>query len=194
VSNTEAKVVDVSDDSLPEITAPDSDDPEVRSKSGELWIRGPQVMVGYLDNEEATARTITPEGWLRTGDIVDLDRDGNVYVVDRMKELIKYKGYQVAPAELEALLLSHPDIADAGVVGVLRESDGEEVPRAFIVPQVREGSPVKVDAEELMGWVAEQVTPYKKIRYVDIVEAIPKSNTGKILRKDLKAVPLQVTA
>ncbi|WP_416372607.1 AMP-binding protein [Corynebacterium variabile] len=194
VSNTEAKVVDVSDDSLLEITAPDSDDPEVRSKSGELWIRGPQVMVGYLDNEEATARTITPEGWLRTGDIVDLDRDGNVYVVDRMKELIKYKGYQVAPAELEALLLSHPDIADAGVVGVLRESDGEEVPRAFIVPQVREGSPVKVDAEELMGWVAEQVTPYKKIRYVDIVEAIPKSNTGKILRKDLKAVPLQVTA
>ncbi|MGP5081950.1 AMP-binding protein [Corynebacterium variabile] len=194
VSNTEAKVVDISDDSLPEITAPDSDDPEVRSKSGELWIRGPQVMVGYLDNEEATARTITPEGWLRTGDIVDLDRDGNVYVVDRMKELIKYKGYQVAPAELEALLLSHPDIADAGVVGVLRESDGEEVPRAIIVPQVREGSPVKVDAEELMGWVAERVTPYKKFRYVDVVETIPKSNTGKILRKDLKAVPLQVTA
>jgi acyl-CoA synthetase (AMP-forming)/AMP-acid ligase II len=194
VSNTEAKVVDVSDESLPEITASDSDDPDARSASGELWIRGPQVMVGYLDNEEATARTVTPRNgcapaisWISTATATCTSSTG-------MKELIKYKGYQVAPAEFEALLLSHPDIADAGVVGVLRESDGEEVPRAFIVPQARDGAPVTVDADELLGWVAERVTPYKKFRYVDVVETIPKSNTGKILRKDLKEVPLQVTA
>jgi acyl-CoA synthetase (AMP-forming)/AMP-acid ligase II len=194
VSNTEAKIVDVSDDALPEILPPTSDDPDARSATGELWIRGPQVMVGYLDNDDATARTITPEGWLRTGDLVDMDREGNVYVVDRMKELIKYKGYQVAPAELEALLLTHPDIADAGVVGVTRPGDGEEVPRAFVVPQTRDGSRVAVDGEALMAWVAERVTPYKKIRYVEIVDEVPKSNTGKIMRKELKKIPLRVPA
>ncbi|PKZ40679.1 4-coumarate--CoA ligase family protein, partial [Kytococcus schroeteri] len=94
-----------------------------------------QVMLGYLNNEEATANTITPDGWLRTGDIANLDHLGNAYVVDRMKELIKYKGYQVAPAELEALLMTHEAIADAAVVGYLRESDGEELPRAFLVLQ-----------------------------------------------------------
>jgi acyl-CoA synthetase (AMP-forming)/AMP-acid ligase II len=188
VPNTEYRVVDVADESLPEILPPDAEGE--RSAAGELWIRGPQVMVGYLNNDEATERTITPDGWLRTGDIVEMDHDGFVYVVDRLKELIKYKGYQVAPAELEALLLTHPDIADAGVVGVTRPSDGEEVPRAFVVPQNRDGAPVAVDPEALMAWVAERVTPYKKIRYVDVVPEVPKSNTGKIMRKELKQVPL----
>lgn len=189
--NTEYRVVDVADESLPDIPLPDgTTGPDARSAAGELWIRGPQVMVGYLNNDEATAKTVTPDGWLRTGDIVEQDRDGYIYVVDRMKELIKYKGYQVAPAELEALLLTHPDIADAGVAGVIRPSDGEEVPRAFVVPRLRDGAPVEVDPAALMAWVAERVTPYKKIRYVDVVPEVPKSNTGKIMRKDLKKVPL----
>lgn len=191
VSNTEIKVVDITNDALEEIHPPSNEGE--RSPEGELWIRGPQVMLGYLNNEEATANTLTTDGWLRTGDIANLDHLGNAYVVDRMKELIKYKGYQVAPAELEALLMTHEAIADAAVVGYLRESDGEELPRAFLVLQqgVNPADP-SVSAEALMEWVAERVTPYKKIRMVEFVEAIPKSSTGKILRKDLKNVPASV--
>ena len=193
VSNTEVKVVDITTEDLEEIHPP-ADEGE-RSAEGEMWVRGPQVMLGYLNNEEATANTITPDGWLRTGDIANLDHLGNAYVVDRMKELIKYKGYQVAPAELEALLMTHEAIADAAVVGYLRESDGEELPRAFLVLQqgVDSNDPA-VRAEALMEWVAERVTPYKKIRMVEFIDAIPKSSTGKILRKDLKNVPVAAKA
>lgn len=178
VPNTDFKVVNV--ETLEEILPPVGE--EERSPNGELWVRGPQVMIGYLNNQEADAKTITPEGWLRTGDIVTMDRHGHVYVVDRMKELIKYKGYQVAPAELEALLLTHDSIADAAVVGTVRQSDGEEVPHAFVVAQAG----CEIDPEALMEWVAARVAPYKKIRMVDIIDAIPKSVTGKILRKDLR--------
>ena len=193
VSNTEVKIVDITTEDLAEIHPP-ADEGE-RSAEGEMWVRGPQVMLGYLNNEEATANTITPDGWLRTGDIANLDHLGNAYVVDRMKELIKYKGYQVAPAELEALLMTHEAIADAAVVGYLRESDGEELPRAFLVLQqgVDSNDPA-VRAEALMEWVAERVTPYKKIRMVEFIDVIPKSSTGKILRKDLKNVPVAVKA
>ncbi|MEK0371979.1 AMP-binding protein [Corynebacterium mastitidis] len=151
---------------------------------GELLIRGPQVMQGYLNNPEATATTLLPDGWMRTGDIVERGEYGELYVVDRAKEVIKYKGYQVAPSELEALLLTREDVADAAVVGAYRE--GLEIPRAFVVAA---GSR-SLDPEDIMEWVARRVTPYKKIRRVDVVDAIPKSATGKILRRELREVPL----
>ncbi len=148
-------------------------------KPGELLVRGPQVMVGYLDNPEATAETIT-DGWLHTGDIARVDENGEYYVVDRLKELIKYKGYQVAPAELEALLLTHPDVLDAAVIAMPDPTAGE-APKAFVVSR-GEG-----DADALLAWVAERVAPYKKLRALEFVSEIPKSPAGKILRRVLKA-------
>ncbi|MDQ0380946.1 AMP-binding protein [Amycolatopsis thermophila] len=149
---------------------------------GELWVRGPNVMSGYLDNPVATAATLDAEGWLRTGDIATVTADGVFSIVDRVKELIKYKGYQVPPAELEALLLAHGDIDDAAVVGVLDE-EGEEVPKAFVVR--RPGA--RLDAAEVMAYVAGRVAPHKKVRRVEFLDAIPKSASGKILRATLRA-------
>ncbi len=143
---------------------------------GELYIRGPQVMAGYLNAPEKTAEMIDSERWLHTGDIASADEHGNFYVVDRAKELIKFKGYAVAPAELEALLLTHPGVQDAAVVPFPDESAGE-IPKAFVV---RSGD---VDAAELIGWIAERVAPQKKIRKVEFVDRIPKSPSGKILRR-----------
>lgn len=148
-------------------------------EDGELWVRGPQIMKGYYNKPDSTRDTIQPGGWLRTGDIARLDELGWIYIVDRAKELIKYKGLQVAPAELEALLLTHPLIADAAVIGVPDEEAGE-VPKAFIV--------LKGDltVEQVMQFVAERVAPYKKIRRIEILDQIPKSPSGKILRRILK--------
>jgi acyl-CoA synthetase (AMP-forming)/AMP-acid ligase II len=154
------------------------------SDTGELWFKGPNVMAGYLGNEEATASTIDGDGWLHTGDLARVDSYGCVYIVDRLKELIKYKGYQVPPAELEALLLGHPAIADAAVIGVTDPESGEEVPKAFIVRQ----SGAELSEAEVMDFVAGQVAPYKKVRQVQFIDAIPKSAAGKILRKDLRSV------
>ena len=179
VCNTEFKLVDVDSDDLAEIPVPESG----HSAAGELWVRGPQVMLGYLNNEEATNQTIVDGGWLRTGDMAELDEHGNTYIVDRLKELIKYKGYQVAPAELEAVLLGHPDIADAACSGVF-DRDGEEIPKAYVVPQAG----AELSADDVMEYVGQRVAPYKKVRAVEFMEAIPKSATGKILRKDLKAM------
>lgn len=147
---------------------------------GELLIRGPQVMAGYLGNPQATAETITG-GWLHTGDLVRVDDEGLFWVVDRIKELIKYKGYQVAPAELESVLLAHPAVTDAAVVGV-PHAEGGEAPRAYVV------STGGVDEGELMMFVAERVAPYKKVREVRFVDQIPKSPTGKILRRALRGL------
>jgi acyl-CoA synthetase (AMP-forming)/AMP-acid ligase II len=147
---------------------------------GELWIRGPQVMAGYLNNPEATAETIDSDGWLHTGDIAVRDADGFYSIVDRLKELIKYKGFQVPPAELEALLITHPEVADVAVIGVPDDEAGE-LPKAFVVP-AGDG----FDAEALMEWVAGQVAPQKRIRLVETVDEIPKSASGKILRRVLK--------
>ena len=166
--NTEARLVD-----------PESHDDVEPGVPGELLIRGPQVMDGYLDNAEATAETLT-DGWLHTGDLVRVDDDGRFWVVDRLKELIKYKGYQIAPAELESILLTHPMVADVAVIGIPHH-EGGEAPKAFVV--ARE----PVDEAELMSFVAARVTPYKKVRQVQFVDAIPKSPTGKILRRVLKA-------
>jgi acyl-CoA synthetase (AMP-forming)/AMP-acid ligase II len=145
---------------------------------GEVWIRGPQVMRGYLNNSEATAGTIDPEGWLHTGDVAVVDDDGYFRIVDRLKELIKYKGFQVPPAELEAVLTSHPAVSDAAVVGVPDEEAGE-LPKAFVV------AGDEASDEELLEFVAERVSPQKRIRLIERVEEIPKSPSGKILRRVL---------
>ena len=147
-------------------------------KAGEVWIRGPQVMKGYLNNPEATARTVDAEGWLHTGDIGIVDEDGYLEIVDRLKELIKVRGFQVAPAELEAVLLKHPNIADAAVIPV-PDPDAGEVPKAVVV--VRE----PMSAEAVMAFVEEHVAHYKRIRHVAFVDTIPKSPSGKILRRVL---------
>ena len=148
---------------------------------GELWVRGPQVMKGYLNNPEATAQTIDEDGWLHTGDVGLIDADGHMTIVDRVKELIKYKGFQVAPAELEALLLTHPGIVDAAVIGVPDDEAGER-PRAFVV--VREGS--DVTAEGITEFTAEHVATYKVVHDVVFTDTIPKSPSGKILRRLLR--------
>ncbi|GAA2222640.1 4-coumarate--CoA ligase family protein [Streptomyces amakusaensis] len=151
-------------------------------EEGEIAIRGPQVMKGYLGLAEATAEMIDEDGWLRTGDIGRVDADGWLYVVDRVKELIKYKGYQVAPAELEALLLTHDRIADAAVVGVPDE-DGSEIPKAYVV---RRPGAVRLTEDEVMAFVAGRVAPYKRVRRVSFVAGVPRAASGKILRRQLR--------
>jgi acyl-CoA synthetase (AMP-forming)/AMP-acid ligase II len=167
VPNTECRIVDVA-----------SGEDVPAGERGELLIRGPQVMKGYLNNPQATALAIDPDGWLRTGDIATVDEHAAVRIVDRVKELIKYKGSHVAPAELEALLLTHPAIADAAVIGIPDEEAGE-VPKAFVVPNA------PLTPEEVSAFVAERVAPYKKVRAVEILGEIPKSPSGKILRRVL---------
>lgn len=149
---------------------------------GEIWVRGPNVMLGYLNRPDATAETLDADGFLHTGDIGVHHVDGYFTIVDRLKELIKYHGYQIAPAELEALLLSHPKIQDAAVIGV-RGDDGEEIPKAFVVAAPEAG----LSADDVMAFVAGQVAPHKKVRRVEFIDAVPKSASGKILRKDLRA-------
>jgi acyl-CoA synthetase (AMP-forming)/AMP-acid ligase II len=165
--NTETKVVDLASGAA---LGP--------GQPGEICIRGPQVMKGYLNHPEATANAVDPGGWLHTGDVGYADDEGYVFIVDRVKEMIKYKAYQVAPAELEALLVSHPAVADAAVIGI-PDAEAGEAPKAFVV---RRGD---VSQEELLGYVAARVAPYKKVRRVEFIEAIPKSPSGKILRRVL---------
>ena len=150
-------------------------------EDGEIWVRGPQVMKGYLGNPQATAATIDPEGWLHTGDLGHIDADGHVYVTDRLKELIKYKGFQVPSAELEAVLLRHPDVTDAAVIGFPDEEAGE-IPAGYVT--LRPGAPATPD--QIRQFVALQVAGYKQIRRLEIIEAIPKSPSGKILRRVLR--------
>lgn len=165
--NTECKIIDyVSGEEL----GP--------NQEGEICVRGPQVMKGYLRNPMATAEMIDKNGWLRTGDIGYADEDGRLFVIDRLKELIKYKGRQVAPAELEALLMSHPAIADACVIPSPDEQAGE-VPKAFVVLKA------SATGEEIMDFVAARVAPHKRIRKIEFATEIPKSPAGKILRRVL---------
>lgn len=137
------------------------------------------VAAGYFNNPEATRATVDEDGWLHTGDIARVDGDGNFYIVDRLKELIKYKGMQVAPAELESVLIAHPSVSDAAVIPIPDEEAGE-IPKAFVV--TRE----PIAAEDLMAFVATRVAPHKKVRRVEFVEQIPKSPSGKILRRVLR--------
>ncbi|KAL6533644.1 hypothetical protein OROHE_013477 [Orobanche hederae] len=148
---------------------------------GELWLHTPGNMKGYLNNIEATMAALDKDGWLHTGDIVYFDQEGYLYVIDRLKEIIKYKGFQVAPADLEAVLMSHPDVLDAAVMGA-RDEEAGEIPVAFVV--LRDGS--SVSQADVMDYVAKQVAPYKKVRKVFFRATIPRSAAGKILRRELR--------
>lgn len=167
LSHVECQIVDV-----------DTQKPLGFNQIGELWVRAPQIMKGYLHNPDATANTIDQDGWCHTGDIVYIDEDGYFYIVDRIKELIKCNGYSIAPAELEAVLLSHPAVADACVVKSPHPSSGE-VPKAFVVLKA------PATPEQIMEFVAGQVAPQKMIRRLEFVDKIPKSPSGKILRRIL---------
>jgi acyl-CoA synthetase (AMP-forming)/AMP-acid ligase II len=162
---TEARIVD-----------PDGGGDLGPGRTGELWLRGPQVMRGYRGNPAATAATVGADGWLRTGDLCRFDDDGYLFVVDRLKELIKYKGYQVAPAELEQVLAAHPAVADAAVVP-RPDPEAGEVPVAHVALRG------EASAEELQAWVAERVAPYKRLRAVRFTDQVPRSATGKLLRR-----------
>jgi 4-coumarate--CoA ligase len=168
--NTQTLIVD-------SVTGADLDTGE----EGEVWVRGPQVMKGYLNNSQATAATLDADGWLHTGDLGYIDADGHLYIVDRLKELIKYKGFQVPPAELEAVLLRHSDVADAAVIGLPDEEAGE-VLVGYVV--LRPGA--AASAEDIMRFVAGEVANYKQIRRLEVIDAIPKSAAGKILRRELR--------
>nr|BAJ99388.1 predicted protein [Hordeum vulgare subsp. vulgare] len=167
--NVEAKIVDI-------VTG----EPLPVGRKGELCVRGPSIMTGYVGDDEANAAAFDSEGWLKTGDLCYIDQDGYLFVVDRLKELIKYKAYQVAPAELELVLHSLPEIVDAAVMPYPHEEAGE-IPMALVVRQP--GS--KVTEAQVMEHVAKQVAPYKKVRKVVFVDSIPKSPAGKILRRQL---------
>ena len=170
IPNTEYRIVDLGTGADAEI-----------DQLGEVWIRGPQVMKGYLNNLEATRDMIDDQGWLHSGDIGYADTDGYLYVVDRVKELIKYKGMQVAPAELEEVVQAHPAVADAAVIPV-PDLEAGEIPKAFVVLR----PDTQATADEIMAHVAERVAPHKKVRLVEFIDAIPKVPSGKILRRELR--------
>jgi acyl-CoA synthetase (AMP-forming)/AMP-acid ligase II len=168
LAGTEARVID-----------PETGLDAASGMAGEIWFRGPQAFAGYLNNAEATATTITDDGWVRTGDLGYIDTDGFVFLTDRLKELIKVKGFQVPPAELEALIQTHPDVADVGVIGRSDDRSGE-VPVAYVVPRG------DLDPEALKDWVADQVVEYKQLGDVVITDSIPKNPSGKILHRILR--------
>lgn len=168
--NTEALIVDPA---TGEAVGPDM--------QGELWVRGPQVMAGYLNNPSATSATVDSDGWLHTGDLGSVDADGHLFIADRIKELIKYNGFQVPPAELEGLLLTHPDVTDAAVIG-RPDDDAGEIPIAFVVLAHESSS----TPDDVRSFVNGQVARYKHLDDVVAIEAIPKSPSGKILRRDLR--------
>jgi acyl-CoA synthetase (AMP-forming)/AMP-acid ligase II len=166
--NTEARIVD-----------PESGRDLSANETGEIWIRGPQMMAGYRDRPQATAETVDNEGWIHTGDLGRIDDNGYLFVDDRIKDLIKSKGFQVAPAELEGILTSHPSVRDAAVTSV--EDDGDELPVAFVVAANGD-----IDPDQVRAWVAEQVSSYKRLADLHVVEVIPRNVNGKILRRQLK--------
>ncbi|MFI1074065.1 4-coumarate--CoA ligase family protein [Streptomyces puniciscabiei] len=176
IAGTEMRIVSLDD--------PDKD--LGTGEVGEILIRGPQVMKGYLGRPDATAAMIDTDGWLHTGDIGHVDAGGWLFVVDRVKELIKHKGFQVAPAELEALLLTHPGIADAAVIGSCND-DGTEIPHAFVVRHADAAE--ELTENEIMLYVAERVAPYKRIRRITFIDTVPRAASGKILRRELRELP-----
>jgi 4-coumarate--CoA ligase len=170
ISNVECRIVD-----------PESGEDQPVGGRGELWVRGPMVMTGYLNNPEATAATIDDDGWLHTGDVAVIDDHGHYSIVDRIKELIKYNGFQVPPAELEALLITHPAVVDVAVIGVPDDAVGE-LPKAFVT--LAPGASLTLD--EVQAFVGEHLVSYKQIRLLEEIDVIPKSASGKILRRELR--------
>ncbi|KAF8312233.1 AMP binding protein [Clavulina sp. PMI_390] len=184
IPNLEARLVD--DD---EKDVPVGDD-----NRGELWLRGPIIMNGYLHNRKATQNSITPDGWFKTGDVATVNSEGLWHIVDRKKELIKYKGFQVPPADLEGFLLSHQEIADVAVIGVYDKEQATELPRAYVVSTnndvlLKDAEKCAEFQKKIQAWVKSKVANHKQLRGgVVVIPVIPKSATGKILRKDLRAM------
>lgn len=169
--------------SIAKIADPNTGEALSAGNRGELCVKGPHIMKGYLNNPTATANTIDKDGWMHTGDIAVLDEDGHISIVDRLKELIKYKGFQVPPAELEALLVGHDKIADAAVIGILDPAGQGELPKAYVILQAG----ADITGDEICEFVKEKVAHYKRLRGgVEFCSAIPKSAAGKILRRQLK--------
>lgn len=182
--NMEAKYMSMPEDG--------SEPQEVKvGEVGELSLRGPNIFLGYLDNPTATAEALTPDGWFRTGDVGYQDKNGSFYITDRVKELIKYKGFQVPPAELEGILVDNEAVDDVAVVGIESEAHGTEVPLAFVVRSGKsKSSGVSADQEarNIVQWLEGKVAQHKRLRGgVRFVNEIPKSVSGKILRRVLKA-------
>ena len=170
VPNLELRIVD-----------PSSGEDQGPGGEGEIWFRGPNVMKGYLGRAQETGEMLDADGWLHTGDIGKVDEDGYLTITDRLKELIKYKGFQVPPAELEALLVTHPKVADVAVIGVPDEEAGE-VPKAFVVPAPDSG----LTEDEVIDFSREHLAHYKQVRLVEFIDEVPKSLSGKILRRELR--------
>ena len=170
VPNAECRIVD-----------PETGEDQDIGGEGELWIRGPMVMAGYLNNPEATALTIDDDGWLHTGDVATVDEHQHFYIVDRVKELIKFKGFQVPPAELEAIIITHPAVADVAVIGIPDDEAGE-LPKAFVTLKPE----MEATETDIKDYVAEKVATYKQIQMVEFIDEIPKSASGKILRRFLR--------
>lgn len=176
--------------SMPE-EGSDSEPQEVKiSEVGELFLRGPNVFLAYHNNPQATAKTLSADGWLRTGDVGYQDKNGHFYITDRVKELIKYNGFQVAPAELESILANNDAVADVAVVGTQSQKHGTEVPLAFVVrseKSLASGIAAEQEARSIARWLEDRVAYYKRLRGgVHFVDSIPKSPSGKILRRLLQ--------
>lgn len=185
--NMQAKFCEVQDETASSTTGPPPTELPV-GEVGELYLKGPNVFAGYWKNSDATASCLSSDGWFRTGDVGYMDADGDFYITDRAKELIKYKGFQVAPAELEGYLTEHHLIDDVAVVGVVSDLQGTEVPRAFIVRRGGMKAVSDGDEKHIKDWLAKKVVKYKRLHGgISFVSEIPKSRAGKILRRELKA-------
>lgn len=180
VPNMQAKYMTLDDDGSPPR--------ELRlGDTGEIYLRGPNIFQGYHNNPQATDQALTAEGWFRTGDIGHQDAKGNLFITGRAKDLIKYKGFQIAPDELEQILLSHEAVADVAVVGIQEGNGKGEVPRAFIVPTFSFSSNGRHDTERIISWMDSKVAPYKRLRGgIRFVESIARNASGKILRRVLR--------
>jgi acyl-CoA synthetase (AMP-forming)/AMP-acid ligase II len=161
-------------------------------EAGEIWLRGPNIFQGYFHNDVATTDSLTSDGYFKTGDIGYRNSVGLFFITDRLKELIKYNGFQVPPAELEGILISNPKVSDVAVIGIYDKERATEIPCAFGVPADGVVGDASL-AEEIVQWLAKRVAPHKRLRAgFHWVESIPKSAAGKILRKDLRSLANRV--